>query len=309
MFNLKQAASRAPGGALVLDGGLATELEARGENLNDTLWSARLLKTDPALIERVHASFVAAGADMVSSASYQCSYAGFAAALGLDEAATTHLLQLSVRLARQSGARLVAASMGPYGAPRADGSEYTGYAGTASVADMVHFHGLRSRVLWAAKPDVLLYETIPCADEARAIAQVLRDQVPDAPAIVSFQCRDDTHLASGATLAQAVAVLAALPNVVGVGVNCCSASIVLPLYHSVASLLGSHQAFVAYPNGGGRWDPQTQRWHHAHDQRLPEMAREWVAAGVALVGGCCQVGPAEIARIRASVEKNSEISP
>jgi homocysteine S-methyltransferase len=73
----------APGAPLILDGGLATELEAAGHDLSDRLWSARLLRDDPAAIEDAHLAFLRAGADIIETASYQASVEGFVAA-GLD---------------------------------------------------------------------------------------------------------------------------------------------------------------------------------------------------------------------------------
>src|SRR6476469_5654886 len=119
-------------GGLVLDGGLATELEAQGHDLTDALWSARLLADAPRAVVEAHRAFFAAGARVATTASYQAGFAGFAAAgIGRDDAAA--LMRRSVWLADQAragmpspGSLLVAASVGPYGASLADGSEYTG---------------------------------------------------------------------------------------------------------------------------------------------------------------------------------------
>jgi homocysteine S-methyltransferase len=114
---------------VVLDGGLATELEAQGHDLSSSLWSARLLADDPEAVRAAHAAFFAAGAAVATTASYQASVEGFARA-GVDRAGTERLLRRSVALAVQAREatdeperRWVAASVGPYGAARADGSE------------------------------------------------------------------------------------------------------------------------------------------------------------------------------------------
>src|SRR5687768_17746907 len=127
-------------GCVVVDGGLATELERRGADLADPLWSARQLVEGPDLIREVHQAYFAAGADIAVSASYQASVAGFAArGIGFQDA--VRLMALSVELAKEARERywhdparraegrawpLVAASIGPYGASLADGSEYRG---------------------------------------------------------------------------------------------------------------------------------------------------------------------------------------
>ncbi|MFL5805511.1 MAG: homocysteine S-methyltransferase family protein, partial [Roseiflexaceae bacterium] len=62
--------------AVVLDGALATELERRGCDLRDPLWSARVLIEAPDLIRQVHDAYFAAGADVAITASYQATFAG-----------------------------------------------------------------------------------------------------------------------------------------------------------------------------------------------------------------------------------------
>src|SRR5690349_22459124 len=123
----------ATSGAVILDGGLATELEARGHDLSDHLWSARLLLTDPFAIEGVHLAYYEAGAQVATTASYQATVDGFAEA-GLDRATALGLVRRSVELAQRARERvretpgedanrprIVAGSVGPYGAMLADG--------------------------------------------------------------------------------------------------------------------------------------------------------------------------------------------
>ena len=213
-------------GVVVLDGGLATELEARGADLGDELWSARLLIDDPASIVEVHRAYVDAGADVVIGASYQASYEGLAHR-GIDRDAATALLARSVELAREGadGRALVAASVGPYGAVLANGAEYTGdYGlGESNIARsfLRDFHGRRAEALVAAGPDLLAIETIPSIVEAEALTEVL-DDLPDVPAWVSFSCADASHLNDGTRFEEAVDLVADHRAVVAVGVNCTS---------------------------------------------------------------------------------------
>ena len=121
---------------LISDGGLATELEARGHDLSDALWSARLLVDAPQEIVAAHVAFFRAGAALATTASYQASFDGFAAS-GIGRAKAARLLRRSVELARTAcaevgGARWVAASIGPYGAALADA-----FAVAAGVPELV----------------------------------------------------------------------------------------------------------------------------------------------------------------------------
>jgi homocysteine S-methyltransferase len=287
---------------IVLDGGLATELERRGADLRDELWSARLLLDDPAAIVDVHRAYVEAGADVVIGASYQASFEGFERR-GIDHDEAAALMRRSVELARAAanGAGrpvLVAASVGPFGAVLADGSEYTGNYGlgerSAAVAALRDFHRPRGEVLASAGPDLLAVETIPSIVEAEALADVL--PALGSPAWVSFSCRDGGHLNDGTPFGEAVDVVAATPGVVAVGVNCTS-----PLHAPALVSLAAARSdlpVVAYPNRGATWDAGSRSWTgDAVPEGLGPLARRLVADGATLVGGCCGTGPDDIADV------------
>jgi homocysteine S-methyltransferase len=288
------------GGPLVLDGGLATELEARGHDLTSSLWSARLLADDPEAIVAAHRAFFAAGADVATTASYQASFTGFAAAgIGADE--TARLLRRSVALARaardgfgdDSGdgrRRLVAASVGPYGAALADGSEYRGRYGL-TVDALAAWHRPRLELLAAAGPDLLALETVPDALEAQALLAALDGLA--VPAWLSYSV-DGSGTRAGQPLAEAFAVVADAPQVVAVGVNCCDPADVGPAVAVARSV--TRKPVIVYPNSGEDWDAVGRRWT-GRPRFSPADAAGWVADGVAGVGGCCRVGPAEIAAV------------
>ncbi|OBH05556.1 MULTISPECIES: homocysteine S-methyltransferase [unclassified Mycobacterium] len=292
---------------VISDGGLATELEARGFDLSDPLWSARLLADAPREIIAAHAAYFQAGATIATTASYQASFAGFAAhGLGRREAET--LLRRSVELAKaareQAGADglVVAASVGPYGAALADGSEYRGRYGL-SVADLTRWHRPRLEVLADAGADVLACETVPDADEAEALVNLVRSA--GVPAWLSYTI-DGTRTRAGQPLADAFAVAAGVPEIVAIGVNCCAPDDVVPAI-GVAASVG--KPVIVYPNSGERWDGRG--WVGAR-RFSAQLAREWVAAGARIVGGCCRVGPSDIADVRRACrqgEKSAENSP
>jgi homocysteine S-methyltransferase len=277
---------------LIGDGGLATELEARGHDLSDPLWSARLLADAPQEIVAVHAAFFRAGASIATTASYQASFDGFAArGVGRDEVVV--LLRRSVELAKAArvevGARdaWVAASIGPYGAALADGSEYRGRYGL-SVAELARWHRPRLEALAAAGADVLALETVPDVDEAEALVELVR--AVGVPAWLSYTIEGERTRA-GQPLKDAFAVAAGVDEIVAVGVNCCAPDDVLPAIE-IASAIG--KPVIVYPNSGETWAGGA--W--TGDRRFSTgLARQWLAAGARIVGGCCRVRPADIARI------------
>ncbi len=288
---------------LTLDGGLATELERRGHDVSSSLWSARLLKTAPEAIEQLHYDYFAAGARCAISASYQASYEGFAA-LGIGADETTALLRLSVELAQSARARwrrdhpadrrklYVAASVGPYGAILHDGAEYHGDYGL-SVEELIAFHTPRFEVLATSGADFLACETLPVLDEARALATLLA-RYPDALAWMSFTSPDGIHTSHGELLTECAQVLDRVPNVVAIGVNCVKPEIVGTAIRGLKA--GTSKAVVVYPNSGEHWDGKSHDWHgSAYQNSLAALAPQWISAGARLVGGCCRVGPQEIA--------------
>ncbi len=289
---------------------MASELERRGCNLNDALWSARVLIEQPQLIRDVHYDYFMAGADVATTASYQASFPGFAKR-GLSEEESARLMRLSIELAQAARDAfwadeqhrvgrikpLVAASVGPYGAMLADGSEYRGNYGL-SEQQLMDFHRPRIAALLVAGPDLLACETIPCQVEAVAIARLLQQEFPHAAAWISFSCRDDANLSEGTPLAEAIAALEPFQQVVAVGVNCTAPRHIAPLLQAAAKASGKR--LLTYPNSGEAYDPVTKTWHGSSDpQAFAEAARQWRAAGASCIGGCCRTTPEDIRALSA----------
>ncbi|MFI8404144.1 homocysteine S-methyltransferase [Streptomyces sp. NPDC085463] len=276
---------------LVLDGGLSNQLEAQGCDLSDALWSARLLADGPERIEEAHTAYVRAGARVLITSGYQATFEGFARrGVGREDAA--RLLARSVELARSAAEATeeevwVAASVGPYGAMLADGSEYRGRYGL-SVRELVAFHRPRIEAFAAAGPDVLALETVPDADEAEALLRAAEGC--GLPVWLSYTV-EGGRTRAGQDLAEAFAVAAGNDRVVAVGVNCCDPADAGPAVETAVAVTG--KPAVVYPNSGERWDAGARDWRGGAPFD-PERATAWVRAGARLVGGCCRVGPAAI---------------
>jgi homocysteine S-methyltransferase len=290
----------------ILDGGFATELESRGHDLSDDLWSARLLRDDPDEIIATHLAFFRAGADVATTASYQASIEGFVRH-GRSRAEAEEFLRDSVRLARIAASlaeaedgvrRLVAASVGPYGAVLADGSEYHGDYGV-SDAFLRDFHRPRLAVLASAGADLLAIETVPSVQEATALLAVLDDMPGTTRAWLSMSCADESSTRRGDDVSDVFAMAAAADRVVAVGVNCTAPEHVTALV--TRAVAASGKPAIAYPNSGEGWDAASRSWKGAGAVVDAALAREWVAAGAAYVGGCCRVGSADIALLAAGL--------
>ena len=287
-------------GPVVLDGGLATELEAAGHDLSSALWSARLLRDDPGAVVAAHAAYAAAGAQVATTASYQATEGGFAA-VGIDAAGTAALLRRSVELAREGAPEgWVAGSVGPYGAMLADGSEYTGgYVGDVGIRELRAFHRPRMAVLAEAGADVLACETVPAAAEAEALlAEAVALGVPLWLSLTTVLGDDGTvRTRRGEPAAEVFALAAGLAEVVAVGVNCTDPAGVPA---AVAAARSAGKPVVVYPNSGERWDATARHWSGTPGLGEGDV-RAWLAAGARLVGGCCRVGPSDIAGIAAAL--------
>lgn len=292
---------------IVLDGAFGTELARRGFDTNDELWSAKALFEQPELVRDVHYDYYAAGADVSTSASYQATVEGFEKK-GFTREQAKELIVRSVQLVQQARdiflqtqpagkdrpRPLAAASVGPYGAYLADGSEYRGDY-RASRAELADFHAERLSLLVGAKPDILAVETMPLLEEALAVLDNLKHH-PEAGAWVSFSCADETHTCGGDDVADCARLLDKNPQVAAIGVNCTAPQYVA----SLVKRIHAHTAkpVVVYPNTGETYDAVTKTWHGS-EVPYHGYVRQWYEAGARLIGGCCRTTPDDIRGIAA----------
>jgi homocysteine S-methyltransferase len=296
-------------GHIVIDGGLATALEARGYVLDRALWSAHLLLSAPTALRDVHRAYLDAGADCIISATYQATLAGFQDE-GLSLKQAENALLQSVTLAcearddhMQTITRnyppIVAASVGPYGAVLCDGSEYRG--GYALSDDALYdFHAARWELLVGSPADILACETIPDVREAHVIRTLLQE-TPAARAWVSFSCKDGVTLSDGTPLVESAALFDDLENVIAIGVNCVAPGDVVTHIHEL-HIGAPSKHIIVYPNSGEHYDGSTRRWTGCSNPlEFASAARLWHGAGATLIGGCCRTGPEHIAAVKAAL--------
>ena len=296
-------------GVVVLDGAMATELEKRGADLNHVLWSAKLLSENPSLIREVHMDYLKAGADIITTASYQASYDGFDSQ-GYSREKSTELLMLSSSLAiraREEAIKLnlvtgpkplVAASVGPYGASRADGSEYRGGYGL-SVEELMGFHRERMKVLAASGVDLLACETIPCPEEAVALIGLLKE-FPDVKAWISFSCKNEKEVCDGTDFALCAALANDSEQVVAAGINCTSPDFIEPLIKRGIDVCT--KPIIVYPNRGDQWDALHKCWITGKNKTdFTASAIRWFEAGAKAIGGCCRTSPEDIKKLKLTI--------
>lgn len=317
-------------GSLVLDGAFGTELERHGCDIHDKLWSSKMLIENPDIIKKIHISYLAAGADIIESSGYQATVAGFKSqGFGTEEA--IDLVKLSVRLAVQArnefleakangaltlrgitlgeetsegvkyfseGALpkpLVAASVGPYGAFLADGSEYRGDYGVQTEYLEV-FHIPRLALFCEENPDIIACETIPSYDEAIAVARALSDPftTKGIPAWISFSCKDEHHISSGETIIKCAEMIDKVRPVTGIGINCTAPEYVESLIKDIRSV--TDKPIAVYPNLGETYDEVTKTWSGGQMSFI-EYIDIWRKAGANVIGGCCRTNPDVIGEV------------
>ncbi|MCB0102946.1 MAG: homocysteine S-methyltransferase [Anaerolineales bacterium] len=292
----------------IIDGAMATELEGRGCDLNDDLWSARVLMEQPELIRAVHLDYFNSGADIAITASYQATVEGFAKR-GLTREQSLDLIKKSVQLAQEARDEfwdkeenragrvrpLIAGSVGPYGAYLADGSEYRGDY-NLTEDELIAFHRPRIEALIASGADLLACETIPCLIEARALIRLLAE-FPNTSAWFCFSAKDGEHISNGDLIADCAAFLDKQPQAAAIGINCTSPLYISSLVREIKKKSG--KPIIVYPNSGEHYNPVTNSWHgETSSDKFGLQSKDWYENGATLIGGCCRTTPDHIREVR-----------
>ncbi|WP_440112979.1 homocysteine S-methyltransferase [Paenibacillus sp. QZ-Y1] len=316
---------------MLLDGALATELEQHGCDLDDPLWSARVLLENPDVIVQVHADYFRAGADCAITSSYQATVDGFSQR-GIGEQESLDLIRMTVKLAAQARDKvweevqdgaggnvtgshsmgeqqtteamaksvlarprpIVAASVGPYGAYLADGSEYVGHYGVSDET-LTAFHRPRIAALLEAGADILAFETIPSLQEAQVLVDLLKE-FPNAYAWLSFSLKDGTAISEGTPIEECARLLGSEPQIAAIGLNCAPMEVVTEAVGILSR--ASDKPVIVYPNSGEVYDAVTKTWSgQGTCGSMSDASEQWVAAGAKIIGGCCRTTPHQIGEL------------
>ena len=293
---------------LILDGGMSNVLEDQGCDLNHKLWSAKIIESNPQAIVNCHLTYLEAGANCITTAGYQATVKGYLE-LGYGLITAKELVLRSVQLAEKAKSEFltknkikdniyIAASMGPYGAYLADGSEYNG-AYAISEKELESFHVEQIKLLHASNADFLAFETIPSLIEIKVLSRLLIDTVK--PAWVSFSCKDELYLNDGEKISEAAKILANHPSVFAIGVNCTAPKYITSIIQNLKNSAPDKRV-VVYPNSGEVYLTESKSWQGISDPNLYQrMAEEWFESGADILGGCCRIGPDHIRKIKALI--------
>ncbi|WP_347103508.1 homocysteine S-methyltransferase [Streptococcus thermophilus] len=294
---------------LILHGALGTEMEALGYDISGKLWSAKYLLEKSEVIQELHETYVAAGADLITTSSYQATLPGLVEA-GLTEKAAEQIIALTVRLAKAARDKvwgalnetekakrpypLISGDVGPYAAYLANGSEYSGDYGQITINELKDFHRPRIQILLDQGVDLLALETIPNRLETQALIELLAEEFPEAEAYMSFTVQIPDAISDGNSLAEMAKLVSQSNQILAVGINCSSPL----LYNQALSFLkNTGKALITYPNSGEVYDGDSQTWKSKDKDALTlvEHSKYWHAHfGVKILGGCCRTRPNDI---------------
>ncbi|KAJ3307536.1 hypothetical protein HDU76_004585 [Blyttiomyces sp. JEL0837] len=302
----------------IIDGGLATELEdTHHKSLSSRLWSASMLDKDPEAIKSVHRSYLEAGADIITTSTYQASIPGFLSE-GYTEEQSEKLMLRSITLAIESCNEFMKTELGKERIQRGRGEPLIALSGTghyedATDTEITTYHTTRLETL-STHPSIteinlLLFETIPTLREANLISSLLSSSsnplIKNTPSWISFRGKENGKTGHGEYLYDCVVSVISNPWISGVGVNCTHPKYVSELLHRakramVDSSAGQSKVLFCYPNSGEDWDEEKRGWVRelGEDEiSLVKWAEEWVELGVGAVGGCCRISPKHIAEL------------
>ncbi|XP_060848124.1 homocysteine S-methyltransferase-like [Rhopalosiphum padi] len=277
------------------------------------LWGSNLLLTNEEAVVNGHKDYIKAGAEFLTTNTYQASIEGFRKYLDLNFDQSFELIKKSVAICRraimeESSGRTVRimGSVGPYGASLCDGSEYTGsYIDKIDLKELYDWHKPRIQALVEAGVDVVLFETIPSVDEADILLNIL-SEFPNQKACLSFSCKDSEHLSHGETFASAVEKFwsnDSRKQLIAIGMNCLDPTLITPLLTSVKT---ENVDFITYPNGGGVWDAVKKCWDNTQKYQISiDDLNIWSKKGLKIIGGCCNTDATEILRFRNLIDNLS----
>lgn len=294
---------------LILHGALGTEMEALGHDISGKLWSAKYLLEKPEVIQEIHETYVAAGADLITTSSYQATLPGLMEA-GLTEREAEQVIALTVQLAKAARDKiwstldetekakrpypLISGDVGPYAAYLANGSEYTGDYGQITIEELKDFHRPRIQILLDQGVDLLALETIPNHLEAQALIELLAEEFPEVEAYISFTIQVPDAISDGTSLDEIAKLISQSDQILAVGINCSSPI----LYEQALPVLKkSGKALITYPNSGEVYDGDSQTWKPKDKDALTllEHSIDWHDHfGVQILGGCCRTRPNDI---------------
>ncbi len=287
----------------LLDGSMSFPLENKGYNLHDKLWTGKALINDPDLIKNIHKGYIEAGADYISTATYQISFNRLKE-MGYQPDEIKEIFQKSVDLVKDAilesepkNEIKIVGSFGPYASFDPEASEYVGEYNVSDNAIM-NFHLNNIRVIEETDLDILLYETIPCLREIEILSKILSHSSKEI--WISITCNENIEFRDGSSFEEGCKIISNIENVTTLGINCFSPLLVNKALKKLKKY--SNKKTIVYPNSGEIYNPKDKFWSGKNDYN-DLMIKNWLSLSPDIIGGCCRVGFDNIKNMRKEIDK------
>jgi homocysteine S-methyltransferase len=286
----------------LLDGSMSFPMEHLGYNLKNKLWTGMALISDPDIIKNIHKDYINAGADYISTSTYQVSYDRLKN-MGYQSSEIKKVFQKSVDLVKEaikeSGSKKeikIVGSFGPFASYDPNASEYVGKYNSTDD-EIKNFHLNNINIIEETDLDIILYETIPCLREIKVLSKVLSQTNKEI--WISITCNENIEFRDGSSFKEACKIISQIEQITTLGINCFSPLLVEKALKELKKY--SNKKTLVYPNSGEQYNPKVKYWSGKNEFNNL-MIKNWLSLSPDIIGGCCRVGYNNIKKMREEID-------
>lgn len=286
----------------LLDGSMSFPLEQLGYNLKNKLWTGMALISDPDIIKNIHKDYINAGADYISTSTYQVSYDRLQN-MGYQSSEIKKVFQKSVDLVKEAIKESrskkeikIVGSFGPFASYDPNASEYVGKYNSTDD-EIKNFHLNNINIIEETDLDIILYETIPCLREIKILSKILSQTNKEI--WISITCNENIEFRDGSSFKEACKIISQIEQITTMGINCFSPLLVEKALKELKKY--SNKKTLVYPNSGEKYNPKDKYWSGKNEFNNL-MIKNWLSLSPDIIGGCCRVGYNNIKKMREEID-------
>ena len=286
----------------LLDGSMSFPLEQLGYNLKNKLWTGMALISDPDIIKNIHKDYINAGADYISTSTYQVSYDRLQN-MGYQSSEIKKVFQKSIDLVKEAIKESrskkeikIVGSFGPFASYDPNASEYVGKYNSTDD-EIKNFHLNNINIIEETDLDIILYETIPCLREIKVLSKVLSQTNKEI--WISITCNENIEFRDGSSFKEACKIISQIEQITTLGINCFSPLLVEKALKELKKY--SNKKTLVYPNSGEKYNPKDKYWSGKNEFNNL-MIKNWLSLSPDIIGGCCRVGYDNIKKMREEID-------
>ena len=287
----------------LLDGSMSFPMEQLGYNLKNKLWTGKALINNPDLIKDIHKGYIDAGADFISTSTYQISFDRLKN-MGYQSEEIKKIFQKSVDIVKDAieESKLkkeikIVGSFGPYASYDPEASEYIGEYDSTDI-EIKKFHLNNIRIIEETDLDIILYETIPCLREIKILSEALSHSTKEI--WISITCNEEMEFRDGSSFKDACEIISKIEKITTMGINCFSPLLVKKAIDLLKKY--SNKKILIYPNSGEIYNPKERFWT-GNNEFNNSMIKNWLSLYPDIIGGCCRIGYDDIKKMRVEIDK------